>query len=293
MFWKRTKKSLQTPRSATRALGAKRRRVVAAKVATCLAIATVTSAPSVVAAGPQSSELPSYVNDLPLTIAALVQGDGQTSPPAEAADTTPAGPGQVDVLDDPIDTLPENAATDRTVIPDVTADQVGRRSLFADRQTELTDGKLVLPPIKALTTGTSEIGNGELPLGFRQGEASPVVQLPESGLDRGLPWHWTARHWAAANTFSHPLYFEDRMLERHGHQRFPCLQPLASGGRFLAQAVSWPYLTAISPPSECQYSLGYYRAGSCVPALKQRPPYQRKAVASQVTAVGVATAILQ
>ncbi|QEF99505.1 hypothetical protein Mal15_35700 [Stieleria maiorica] len=293
MFWNRTNKSQQTPRSAKCALTAKRRRAVAAKAAVCLAIATVTSAPSVVAADPESSELPSYVNNTPLTIAALVQGDGQTPPTAEAADTTTAAPAQVDVLNDPVDALPEDVSTDRTVIPEVTADQVNRRSLFADRQTELADGKLVLPPIEALTTGTSEIGNGELPLGFRQGEASPLVQLPESGLDRGLPWHWTARHWAAANTFSHPLYFEDRMLERHGHQRFSCFQPLVSGGRFLAQAVSLPYLTAISPPSECQYSLGYYRAGSCAPALKQRPPYQRKAVASQVTAVGVATAILQ
>ncbi|MDV6033695.1 MAG: hypothetical protein F9B45_27100 [Phycisphaera sp. RhM] len=247
-----------------------------AKITACLALAAVTPATSVFAADPVQSDLPSYLAETPLSFAALVQGDGQA----------------VDATTDPAATVAQNdtPSAAETTVP-VAED--ANRSLFSNRQTQIADGKLVLPPIAALTTDTSEIGNGEVPLGFRQGETVPLIPLPESGIDRGLPWQWTARHWAAPNTFSHPLYFEDRMLERHGHQRYPCLQPLVSGGRFLAQAVSLPYLTAITPPSECQYSLGYYRAGSCVPALKQRPPYQRKAVVSQATAVGVATAILQ
>ncbi|QDV82849.1 hypothetical protein [Planctomycetes bacterium TBK1r] len=259
MFWNQTSKLVQM-----------------AKITACLALATVAPATSVFAADPVQSDLPSYLAETPLTFAALVQGDGQADEAVDAA----------------ADTAQADAAP-RTNDATVPVAEDANRSLFSDRQTQLADGKLVLPPIAALTTDTTEIGNGEVPLGFRQGETVPLIPLPESGIDRGLPWQWTARHWAAPNTFSHPLYFEDRMLERHGHQRYPCLQPFVSGGRFLAQAVSLPYLTAIAPPSECQYSLGYYRAGSCVPALKQRPPYQRKAVVSQATAVGVATAILQ
>ncbi|WP_145387315.1 hypothetical protein [Stieleria neptunia] len=269
-----------TPRAASTARCWK----AAAKITACLALASVAPATPVFAADPDQGSLPSYLAEAPLTFAALVQGDGQGDGQASAT---------VDAPTDVLVAVPQDDAVTGT--NDVTdpVEQVANRSLFSDRQTQMADGKFVLPPIAALTTGTAEIGNGEVPLGFRQGEAAPLVRLPESGTDRGLPWQWTARHWAAPNTFSHPLYFEDRMLERHGHQRYGCLQPLASGGRFLAQAVSLPYLTAIAPPSECQYSLGYYRAGSCVPALKQRPPYQRKAVVSQVTAAGVATAILQ
>jgi hypothetical protein len=131
-----------------------------------------------------------------------------------------------------------------------------------------------------------------VPVGFRQGAVSPAIPLPESGFDRELPWQWQARNWAASNTFSHPLYFEDRMLERHGQRRFPYLQPFVSGGRFLAQGVMLPYLATISPPCECEYSLGYFRAGSCVPAYKQRPPYQRKAAVAQAAAIVSAIAII-
>ena len=280
MFWNQTSKLVQMANSTPRATSTARCWRVAAKITACLALASVAPAASVVAADPDQSNLPSYLAEAPLTFAALVQSDGQANTAVDAATDATAAVAQLD----------DTAVTQDSTDP---VEQVANRSLFSDRQTQMADGKFVLPPIAALTTGTAAIGNGEVPLGFRQGEAVPLIQLPESGTARGLPWQWTARHWAAANTFSHPLYFEDRMLERHGHQRYPYLQPLVSGGRFLAQAVSLPYLTAITPPSECQYSLGYYRAGSCVPALKQRPPYQRKAVVSQVTAVGVATAILQ
>lgn len=161
--------------------------------------------------------------------------------------------------------------------------QISSKSLFQGRRIEMSGDRFALPPIAALTTDMTEIGNGEVPEGFRGGESAPLIALPESGVDRGLPWDWNTQYWAAANTFSHPLYFEDRMLERHGHKRFPHLTPLVSGGRFAAQAAILPYLSAIHPPSECLYTLGYYRAGNCVPAFKQRPPYQRKAVAAQAT----------
>lgn len=74
------------------------------------------------------------------------------------------------------------------------------------------------------------------------------------------------------------------MLERHGHERFPCLQPLISGGRFFATIPMLPYLAAVRDPWDCDYHLGYYRPGSCAPALWQRPPYDRRAAVIQAGA---------
>lgn len=175
---------------------------------------------------------------------------------------------------------------------DLESQDSDQKSLFKGRETSVSGSRFSLPPLAALTTATKNIGNGFIPKGFRGDAGDLIAPLPESGDQRGQAWHWNEKHWAAANTFSHPLYFEDRMLERHGHQRFPHIQSLVSGGRFLTDAFLLPYHSAIHPPSECQYTLGYYRTGNCVPALKQRPPYQRKAAAAQAAALVTAGWIL-
>lgn len=242
------------------------------------ALASLGAAGPLHAAPPEPELAPSYAANASTTIAALVQSESRSDQDNTLRGERELEQKSLELVDglssDPID------------------EEVGSRSIFAGRRTELVKGRLKLPPIEALTTDTNEIGNGELPLGFRQGAVSPVMTLPESGINRELPWQWNERLWTAANTFSHPLYFEDRMLERHGHQRHPFLQPLMSGGRFLAQGAILPYLATINPPCECQYTLGYYRAGSCAPALKQRPPYQRKAAVAQAAAVVAAVAII-
>ena len=161
----------------------------------------------------------------------------------------------------------------------------GDESIFAGRETSFVGGRLSLPPIVASTTQTSGIGNGRLPVGYRGGMDSPTVSLPETGEQRGLPWQWQTGTWAATNSFSHPLYFEDRQLERHGHQRYPALQPLISGGRFVAQWAALPYLSTLHPPCDCEYTLGHYRSGSCAPVLRQRAPWSRKAAAAQATSI--------
>lgn len=258
----------------------------------CLGLVSLGTMDSVHAAPPEGRFVPSYAADPPLTVAALVQDEsGQSRDedlrPGLTVDDKDS------TLREAMEMLKEKESLELVDGPGVDPiDDVESRSIFADRKTKLVNGRLVLPPIAALTTNTKEIGNGEVPLGFRQGAVSPIIALPESGFERELPWQWQAKNWAASNTFSHPLYFEDRMLERHGQRRYPYLQPFVSGGRFLAQGVMLPYLATISPPCECQYSLGYYRAGSCVPALKQRPPYQRKAAAAQAAAIVAAIAII-
>ncbi|MEM6470006.1 MAG: hypothetical protein AAF802_10665, partial [Planctomycetota bacterium] len=166
------------------------------------------------------------------------------------------------------------------------------KSIFEGRIANRGPGGFKLPPLRALTTSKESIGNGSIPDGFQGQETAAKMPLPESGQDRGLAMPVTFAPWAAPNTFSHPLYFEDRMLERHGHVRLGVFQPLASATRFVAQTAMLPYLSTIASPCKCEYSLGYYRAGDCVPALRQRPPYKRKAVAAQLTATAIGATIL-
>lgn len=164
------------------------------------------------------------------------------------------------------------------------------RGIDEDRTTKVVNGRFELPPMVAASIATDQIGNGRTPPGFREQNVTPLRSLPEAASDRGEIWNWSVSNWAAANTFSMPRFFEDRMLERHGHERFGCWQPLASGARFFATIPMLPYLSAIKDPCECEYTLGYYRPGSCAPALVQRPPYDRRAMVAE--SIAVATGML-
>ncbi len=166
-------------------------------------------------------------------------------------------------------------------------DRLGGGSIFGEeeRLPQASEGTLVLPPIMAATIRTDTIGNGSLPKPFRDPNEVAASVLPESGVDREQDWVATRYEFAAANTFSHPRYFEDRMLERHGHERFPALQPLVSGVRFYATMPMLPYLMTVRHPCECESSLGYFRPGTCVYPYIQRPPYERKALLVESAAV--------
>ncbi|QDT09976.1 hypothetical protein [Planctomycetes bacterium K23_9] len=166
--------------------------------------------------------------------------------------------------------------------------------LTDQRISHLDNGRFELPALVAPKTATDLVGNGRVPDGFQGDVVSPSVLLPESGNERNLdavPWNWAVSHWAAANTFSNPRYFEDRMLERHGHERIPELQPFVSGARFFATVPMLPYLMTLSDPCECESTLGYFRSGSCAPVLHQQPPWDAKAAFVEAVAIGSAIAI--
>ena len=119
---------------------------------------------------------------------------------------------------------------------------------------------------------------------------TPDSAAAKRGLDRvGLPqdrgWMLNQAHWQSSNICHLPLYFEDAMLERHGHQRFPALQPMISGSKFMASIILLPYLTTRHHPNENRYVLGHYRPGSCVPALSDTLPWDRRAAAAQALGV--------
>jgi hypothetical protein len=97
--------------------------------------------------------------------------------------------------------------------------------------------------------------------------------------------------WKASALCHKPLYFEDVQLERYGHSAGPFRQPLRSTVHFFTRLVFWPYQTAIHPPNECQYALGYYRPGNCAPWLVDPIPLSIRGAARQA-AVTVGSAYL-
>ncbi len=112
--------------------------------------------------------------------------------------------------------------------------------------------------------------------------------LPPAYLNYDRGWSAQMYLWQSAKICHHPLYFEDAMLERHGHQRMPCLQPAISGAKFFGEMVLLPYTMTLHPPCECRYALGHFRAGSCAPALKDTLPWSRHAALVQsLAATGI------
>lgn len=81
-----------------------------------------------------------------------------------------------------------------------------------------------------------------------------------------------------------PLYFEQVQLERYGHTAGPIRQPLLSGAHFIGSLVALPYQMAISPPTECEYSLGYYRPGNCAPWMIPPIPLSLRGATAEVAA---------
>jgi hypothetical protein len=167
---------------------------------------------------------------------------------------------------------------------DLEWDSEKRRSVLP----QVENGTFILPKLSATSTATDNVGTGRIPDGLHADSPRQLQVLPEDGYARGLTGGASVCTWAAANTYSLPRYFEDRLLERHGHERLPCLQPMVSGARFFATMPALPYLFTVRHPCECEYTVGYYRPGSCAPVMLQRPPCERKAGVVQGAAIAAA-----
>ena len=79
------------------------------------------------------------------------------------------------------------------------------------------------------------------------------------------PWARLSYQFAATCSVHNPLYFEEVNLERYGYRCGYCLQPLASAAHFFTRVPMLPYMMANDCPNECEYTLGHYRPGDCVP----------------------------
>jgi hypothetical protein len=97
-------------------------------------------------------------------------------------------------------------------------------------------------------------------------------------------WDCITYTWKASALCHKPLYFEEVALERYGHSRGPILDPLVSAAHFFVTVPLLPYEMGVEPPCECEYTLGYYRPGSCAPWIIDGIPISLRGMALECTA---------
>jgi hypothetical protein len=98
-------------------------------------------------------------------------------------------------------------------------------------------------------------------------------------------WDCITYTWKASALCHKPLYFEEQYLERNGHSRGPIADPLVSAAHFFITVPLLPYYMGVELPHECEYSLGYYRPGSCAPWIIDGFPLSCRGAAFEATAV--------
>jgi len=95
--------------------------------------------------------------------------------------------------------------------------------------------------------------------------------------DQPRPWAPVTYTWKASGLCHKPLYFQQRHVERYGHSWGPLLQPVMSHANFYASVIALPYKMGLTPPNECQYTLGFYRPNSCAPYMLDPLPLSVRA----------------
>lgn len=201
----------------------------------------------------------------------VVEQPNRQSSGLEAA--TVAQPNTMDLVSIRIPSNP--IAQDAAVVP-----QEGIEST-SDKKRE----PIRLPALLIPNTSIQEIGTRTTPEDLVEGRLPATIALP-FGADRYGPWAIGTRTWIAPVYCHQPTYLEDTMLENHGHEQFPCIQPLVSGARFYSGIAFMPYLSYLNPPLRYSPSYDHYRPGSVAPALRQRAPYDKGALRFQLLTTG-------
>lgn len=120
------------------------------------------------------------------------------------------------------------------------------------------------------------------------GQDFPYECILDDGEHKGRCWPEITYNWKASALCHKPLYFEQVHLERYGHSWGPYVQPIMSGVHFFGTIPILPYKMGIRTPTECVYTLGYYRPGSCAPYLVDPIPFTWRAALFQAgTATGL------
>ncbi len=185
----------------------------------------------------------------------------------------------------------KSAMQQQTSSPSDTLPSLPKSSRDEKDATRLKKPTAVKAPIEldALTTpdlALDKIGKGDLPDDATLDRLPDAIALPLAS-DRGLYLAYR-KQWVGSGFCHQPLYFEDAMLERHGHERFPLLQPYISGAKFFGTIPLAPYKMTLQGPLEDRHTLGSYRAGSATPLLRQRLPYDATAIRNQLGASAAA-----
>ncbi len=149
---------------------------------------------------------------------------------------------------------------------------------------------ITLAPLVTPNTVVAGVGTGALPEDMVAGRLPTPIALP-TGTTRANPPLAETKAWVPGGFCHQPLYWENPMLERHGHQTHPMLQPAISGARFYGTFLVLPYLATLRDPLADVHTLGAYRPGSPAPALRYRAHYDSRALRNQIIMSGAATAI--
>jgi len=155
---------------------------------------------------------------------------------------------------------------------------------------DLAKTPITLAPLVTPNTKTTGIGTNALPQDMVSGRLPQPIPLPTGTTRANLPASAT-KAWIPGGFCHQPLYWENPMLERHGHQACPHLQPVVSGVRFYGTFLVLPYLATLREPLSDVHTLGSYRPGSSAPALRYRAHYDPRALRNQIIMSGAATAI--
>jgi hypothetical protein len=145
-------------------------------------------------------------------------------------------------------------------------DQLRRRQLEPDLCLSVKS----LIPITKLTT--------DIRMKVKKGADVPhECPWGENEVYKPRSWEPVTFCWTASALCHKPLYFEDVHLERYGHSLHPWAQPFASGAHFFLTVPILPYKMGLELPTECIYTLGFYRPGSCAPYMIEPLPLSVRA----------------
>jgi len=132
----------------------------------------------------------------------------------------------------------------------------------------------------------------QFPIDLLEGRLPPKQAIP-LGPDRPYGLNPSMKTWTAPVYCHQPLYFEDTMLERHGHERLPHLTSVVSGARFFTGVFTMPYMVYLHPPLQDVPNTGHFRPGSPAPAIRERAPYDKGALRFQILSTGATLVSLQ
>ncbi len=140
---------------------------------------------------------------------------------------------------------------------------------------------------KAMVGHKTQMPNTSFGEGLLPPDAAKRVFDQSGGAEMAsrVAWVQQTQHWTPAGLWHHPLYFEDVMVERHGHSRGPWIQPWISGGRFFGTLPALAYKWQLDPPRTRFSTLGHYRPGSPAPLVWQRPRWRWDAAAAEALTV--------
>jgi hypothetical protein len=144
--------------------------------------------------------------------------------------------------------------------------------LPADAQTAELLKELVVKPIKSIAISLEPPRSAlsdKLPADSAQDVFQKAGEEFQTAGTTRL-WSQSTYAWVPPEVAFYPLYFEDEALERYGHHHGH-LQPAVSAAHFFGRLPVIPYMVGASPMRECQYALGYYRPGECVPPFVTLP----------------------